>query len=409
MSPVTDFPRSELAPSRHQQVRAALVREVRTAYGRRVPRRVVPVLAGLSVLGVGTAVALPTTGLGTALGTRVGSLFGANPCPPSGDVGYRPERRRPTASDDTAGVRFLPPGTPSEVTFRMESDCPLPERDDRPVMRPDPRWTIARIGADGKVDAVVTAYFGLPDGISRQVADRTSQRLPTDGNDPGTVLDPPFRAVEVRGTTGTLAERPAVGTFLPVSLVWTEGNGREWSLQSFGLTASELVGVADRLEPETDGLVPGEKRVFRYADVAAADLVSPFWYRFDVPSRPDVTVGEVSWSAYLFVRTPGRVAGTSVFTEVRDEAAPWQDWRTQVRPGDGITDVDGREAVVSRDGLQVLTFDLPDGAHVVMSLRDAASEPVGGAAAVTELQDAARALTAVPADDPRLRGATLGD
>jgi hypothetical protein len=397
MSPTTDFPRTDLAPLRHQQVRGLLVREARTATGRRVPRRVVPVVAGLSVVG---AVALPATGLGGALGSAVSSF--TNPCPPSTGDGYRPEYRRPKASDDTASVRFLPPGTPSEVTFRMESDCPLPERADRPVMRPDAVWTLARTGADGRIDAVVTLYRGLPEGISPQVADRTSLRLPTDGNDPGTVLDPPYEPAAVRGTTGTLAERPLATRSVPTSLIWAEPSHGMWSLQAFGLTSPEVVAIADRLRVRGDALEPGERRVFRPSDVFAGELATPFWYRLDVPARPEVAVSEVSWSAYLFARTAGRTAGTSLFTEIHGPAPDWDDWRVQVQPGDQIVDVDGREALLSAASFGSLMFDLPGGALVRMSLRDAGMTQLTTPAAVEELQTTASALAAVPANDPRL-------
>ena len=405
MSPVTDFPRTDLAPLRHQQIRGLLVREARTTTGRRVPRRVVPVLAGLSVVG---AVALPTTGLGGALGAAVGSAVSSftNPCPPSGGVGYSPEYRRPKESDDTAGVRFLPPGTPSQVTYRMESDCPLPERADRPVMHPDPVWTLARTGPSTAVDAVVTLYRGLPEGVSQQVADRTSQRLPTDGGDPGTVLDPPFEAIAVRGTTGTLATRPGGNRPDTLSLVWTEPGGEQWSLQTEGLTASQLVAVAGRLEPSAGGFEPGERRVFRYADIRDADVATPFWYRLDVPPR-EVTVSEVSWSAYLFARTPGRTAGTSLFTQIHGPATGWDDWRVQIQPGDRIVDVDGREALFSRAFFRALMFDLPGGAVGSISLRDARTAPLTTPAAVEELRAAAAALAPVAADDPRLADAIV--
>lgn len=206
----------------------------------------------------------------------------------------------------------------------MESSCPLPERPDRPVMRPDPVWTLARAGADGRVDAVVTLFRGLPDGISQQVADRTSKRLPTDGNDPGTVLDPAYQAVEVRGTTGTLVERRPAVRFEATRVIWTEPSLGTWSLQSFH---------------------------------------EPF---------------------------PG-----------------WQDWRVLVRPGDRIVSVDGREALLSRETVTALLFDLPGGAQAGLSLRDATMEPMSSRAAVDELQAAAASLEPVPVDDPRLRGAIV--
>jgi hypothetical protein len=276
-------------------------------------------------------------------------------------------------------------------------------------MHPDPVWTLARTGPSTAVDAVVTLYRGLPEGVSQEVADRTSQRLPTDGGDPGTVLDPPFQAIEVRGTTGTLATRPGGNRPDTLSLVWTEPGGAQWSLQTEGLTASQLVAVAGRLEPSAGGFDPGERRVYRYADVTTATLAMPFWYRFDVPARPDVRVSEVSWYSYLFARTAGRAAGTSLFTSVHAPSPDWDDWRVQVQPGDRIVDVDGREALLAGASFRALMFDLPGGALVSMSLRDAGMDPITTSAAVEELQAAAAALAPVAADDPRLADAIVDE
>ena len=290
----------------------------------------------------------------------------------------------------------------------MESSCPLPERPDRPVMRPDAVWTLARVGSAGTVDAVVTLYRGLPEGISQQVADRTSQRLPTDGNDPGTVLDPPYAAVEVRGTTGTLVE--GRGRFEGTRVIWTEPSRGTWSVQSFGLTTTDVLAIAGRLRVVGDHLEPGEPLVSTPSEGRAGDPGLPLWYLLEVPTPPQVTVGEVVRTAVLRARMPGRDAGTTLFTSVQQPFPGAQDWRVLVRPGDEIVEVSGLDALVSRDGVTGLLFDLPSGAQAGLSLRAGATmEPVSTRSAVDALRAAAESLVAVPLDDPRLRDAVVDE
>lgn len=394
----TDFPREDLAPLRHQQVRALLVREASAAVApRRAVRRALPAVAALAV--AGTALAVPT-GLAGQVTAGVGSLVrsATDPCPPRGDVGYSPRFRSPGSADDTRAVRYLPAGPVEQVRYYASSSCVLAERDDRPVQRPQAVWTMARLDGSARVRASATLWRGLAQGVSRQVADRTSQRLPTDQGDPGTVLDPPFEQVQVRGVSGTLVRgagrRQGEGDVLTV--VWTEPGGRQWSLSASGLDAAALVALADGFDVEGDRVT---------ARVEGADVVTPdrartasvpasSWMRLDVPAVPgDVTPGDVVWTPSLSAVRP-TASGRVVVGVVAPD--PWTvPWQAQVRRGDRLVDVGDALGLLDPDGRLVWTT--AGGGRAELAALTAVPEQV--------LLDVAASVEPVGADDPRLVGA----
>ena len=296
------FPQVDLPPAYHQLVRQALVREA--AAGRRrhlTARRMVPLLAAIAVLVVGVVQVIgPST-----VFAPVARLLGISPdgCGASREIS-------PRSAD---GARYLvsaPPGW--EVLSRAVQTrvciAPLGPGDPTPYASwsdVDPVRSWVRTTPDGMVAAFVTLWRGLSPGVSQAVANRTSLRTPSDHGDPGTVLDPPYQAVQVRGTTGTEVNGPGG------ALVWSEPDAARWSLTGEGLSPAQLRDIADALVlTGPDPIIPD----------AAARHLAPL----AIPARPKVP--SATWLTEFDVcyRAPGQTTGCGLRLSVAQNELPWQ-------------------------------------------------------------------------------------
>jgi hypothetical protein len=288
---------------------------------------------------------------------------------------------RTVGPEDAGALRYLLMGSDTSPTVDIVQwrPCAHPLAPSTPTpysgRSADPVRSWVRLGALGEVKRSLTLWRGLPPGISQDVADRVSTRRPTDVGDPGTVLDPPFREIEVRGVTGTLAGVEAD------TLLWTEPGGDRWALTSRGIGAAELAAIAADLR------LDGEPRL---SSATARDL-DPL----EVPDRRptiDDTVTEFSACYY-----PGADGNCGVQLVVRpvDIELPWQS-----RPRGGISQIRQIPALLDGalpDRLTSVTWQPADGVEAELRFSDE-----------TDLQNAlylAAGVGPAAADDPRLRDA----
>jgi hypothetical protein len=128
-----------------------------------------------------------------------------------------------------------------------------------------------------------------------------------DHGDPGTVLDPPYWAIQVRGRTGT-----AVGSQAD-SLIWAEPGGTRWSLTSRGVSPAQLLDIAEAM-------------VLTGPDPALPDAADRDLHPLAVPTRPKLPgqVWVTDFAACYRAAGAGAGADCSLRLTVREDELPWQ-------------------------------------------------------------------------------------
>lgn len=397
---LTDFPREDLAPLRHQQVRALLVREAGsvTASRRRVARRAAPAVAALAITTVGAALALP----GTTLGDRVGAVAaGALERITGDDPVLCGSQRPPSERDDLSAVRYLPAGrAPDSMLLSVAGLCvgfigpavPAPIDD---AWDTQPRWSVADVDADGTVRRVLTVWRSLPPGVSADVADGRSTRSATDAGDPGTVLDPPYRRVTLRGREGTLV-RATSGLTRGPALTWTEADGRRWSVTGVGVADDDVLTFAQALRIEGGAAEPTRSAIVpSWTARGATAPAGEAWWRLDVPSADDRRPpdGPAPVEAPWLRATFGAPTADDVLSfEANTGAFPWQ---AGLAVGDRVVTLDGGTPAVVR----LADREEPSLQWTLPSRVDAT---VVGGQDVERLVALADSVEPVPDGDPRL-------
>jgi hypothetical protein len=300
----------------------------------------------------------------------------------------------------------------------LDPGAPAPYNDPRHTR---PLWTLADVDSNQTVIGTVTLWRSLPPGVSQAVADRTAPRTPTDGGDPGTVLEPTFEPVAVRGTTGTLVHgADAAAGDAGTALVWTAPDGQVWSVTGRAVERADLLDVAQGLAIDGDRAEPGSMRLRAAEATGAAGTASDpgtathpgaaqSWVRLDVPQQGFEPAGDTTvWEPSLMVSVegPGGVVSGMSFTT---SGLPWQ---ADPEPGSRLVTVDGGPALaVGIESEALLRWTLPSGANAVAKghVESASGAPTGSSDdAVAALVRLAEALRPVPADDPRLTANTPG-
>jgi hypothetical protein len=206
--------------------------------------------------------------------------------------------------------------------------------------------------------------------------------------DPSAVASDPLDEPEaVRGVTGTVTATGVHGE-VGVTVVGTEPDGRMWSLQTQGLSSTEVVDLTDGLAIDGATAAPGRTAAMTLAQAAVVLVDGSYWLRLDIPALGEAEVGSVMWSAYLQAWFTGREPSTTALLEIRGPAVILEayDWRQVVATRDEIVTAGGEPALLQADtgeasigkirsGFTALLWTTLGGGHASLSSSGASGEP----------------------------------